>query len=72
MTVPDHGRARGAVLAAASFLSFLAGFLACAEVPGRVFDAVVSPSHAAAQPVDANEAAFLSRSEERRVGKECQ
>jgi len=58
MTVPDHGRARGAVLA-----SFLAGFVACAEVPGRVFDAVVSPSHAAAQPVDANEAAFLSEND---------
>lgn len=60
MTVPDHGRARGAVLAAASFL---AGFLACAEVPGRVFDMVVSPSHAAAQPTDANEAAFLSEND---------
>ena len=63
MTVPDHGRARGAVLATASFLSFLAGFLACAEVPGRVFDMVVSPSHAAAQPTDANEAAFLSEND---------
>ena len=60
MTVPDHGRARGAVLVAASFL---AGFVACAEVPGRVFDAVVSPSHAATQPVDANEAAFLSEND---------
>ena len=60
MTVPDHARARGAVLAAASFLT---GFLACAEVPGRVFDMVVSPSHAAAQPTDANEAAFLSEND---------
>jgi hypothetical protein len=63
MTVPDHGRARVAVLATASFLSFLAGFLACAEVPGRVFNMVVSPSHAAAQPTDANEAAFLSEND---------
>ncbi|WP_159007106.1 DUF305 domain-containing protein [Bradyrhizobium sp. S69] len=60
MTVPDHGRARGALLATASFL---AGFLACAEVPGRVFDVVISPSHAAAQPTDANEAAFLSEND---------
>jgi hypothetical protein len=60
MTLPNHGRARGAVLAAASFL---AGFLACAEVPGRLFDMMVSPSHAAAQPTDANEAAFLSEND---------
>ena len=60
MTLPDHGRARGAVLAAASFL---AGFLSCSEVPGRVFDMVVSPSRAAAQPAGANEAAFLSEND---------
>ena len=60
MTVPDHGRARGAVLATASFL---AGFLVCVGLSGRVFDIVVSPSHAAAQPTDANEAAFLSEND---------
>ena len=60
MTVPDHGRTRGAVLAT---VSFLAGFIACTEVPGRVFDIVVSPSHAATQPTDANEAAFLSEND---------
>jgi hypothetical protein len=61
MTVPDHGgRTRSAVLATGFFL---AGFFACAGLPPRVFGVVVSPSHAASQPTDANEAAFLSEND---------
>ena len=60
MTIPDHGRARGAMLATASFL---AGFLVCAVLPARVFDVLVSSSHATTQPADANETAFLSEND---------
>jgi Domain of unknown function (DUF305) len=68
MAVSDDGRARGAAisLTTASVLAsafFLAGFLTCAVLPARVFDVVVSPSHAATQPADANEAAFLSEND---------
>jgi hypothetical protein len=68
MTVPDHGRTWGAAISlrTASVLAtgfFLAGFLACAGLPARVLDVVVSPSHAATQPTDANEAAFLSEND---------
>jgi hypothetical protein len=64
MIVLDHGRARRAVIAlgTASVL-FLAGFLACAVLPARIFDVVISPSHAIPQPTDANEAAFLSEND---------
>jgi uncharacterized protein (DUF305 family) len=68
MTVSDHGRARGAAISfrTAAVLAigfFLAGFLACAVLPERAFEVVVSPSHAAPQPTDANEAAFLSEND---------
>ena len=68
MNVPDDGRARGAAMSlrTASVLAtafFLTGFVACAVLPSRVFEVLVSPSHAATQPADANEAAFLSEND---------
>jgi|SRR5271154_6817791 hypothetical protein len=68
MTVTDHGRSRGTAisLGVASLLAtafFLAGFLACALLPARVSDVVVSMCRAATQPADANEAAFLSEND---------
>jgi hypothetical protein len=65
MTVSDHGRTRRVAISlrTASVLAtgfFLAGFVACAIVPARIFDVMVSPADAASQPTGANEAAFLS------------
>jgi hypothetical protein len=64
MTVLDHGRARRAVISL-GIVSVLATafFLACTVSPTRVFDVVVSASHASPQQGGANEAAFLSEND---------
>jgi hypothetical protein len=64
MTLLDHGRSRRTVisLGTASVLA-TAFLLAWTALPARVFDVVVSASHASTQPGDANEAAFLSEND---------
>jgi len=64
MIVLDHGRTRRAAISLGT-VSMLAMvfFLACMALPARVFDVVVSASHASTQPGDANEAAFLSEND---------